>query len=190
MCVKKDDELCSCGDTGCDGPPKQTFNVSCSSTDGVYTGPASVTLVDQKSAAVAQKSMEAPAPLVREGCDQKMAPITPFRALPALPPSLHTSVSKPTSFQLQSSVKPADTASPSISLPPLTKTSVPETKELKVAPVIKVASSPAPKSLRNKHSTHAQGKANCQLLSLYWQRRGSHLQSQRPNRKLLRWKIK
>ena len=34
-CVKKGDDVCSCGDTGCDGPPAVVYQASSSSWDGV-----------------------------------------------------------------------------------------------------------------------------------------------------------
>src|SRR5688572_3691948 len=61
-CVKKGDELCSCGDTGCNGPP-QVSSVSCSSWDGVRAS-SSVGAVAVKQGVLVEEQPVALSPLV------------------------------------------------------------------------------------------------------------------------------
>ena len=47
-CVKKGDDVCSCGDTGCDGPPVMVYQATCSSGTGTEVKETSVPVVPKR----------------------------------------------------------------------------------------------------------------------------------------------
>ena len=100
--------------------PIQTFNASCSSGTGVYTGPSTIVAGDKESKVTVEKPVALSPRIERKVGEVKAPPTSAFVALPELPPPPQPVTKKPVATRSQSFIKKSDVpvALPALPIPP------------------------------------------------------------------------